>query len=294
MDSYHPLRTKDQEPTTRIYAELNAKAEARAKTCRSATMPSLNHLHMNDYQNVYEPSDDTYLLIDAIGMDIDSMDKVEESEGADGGGLVRANIKRTLEIGCGTGVPSIYLAMRLRHIDKSGLERSEATTSCDLHNNKDGIVRHFVTDINPEALRIAKITAEANGIPESEFISLQCDLASDLLEENENNIDILIFNPPYVPTPNDEVGSDGIEASWAGGTNGRVVVDRAIPQIAQLLAFPHGVGYLVTVDDNYPEDIGNIFMTKYGVKVVPWLRRKARNEFLTVLRLTPTRELRRG
>ena len=255
-------------------------------------MPSLNHLHMNDYQNVYEPSDDTYLLIDAIGMDIDTMDKLEESKGANnGGGLVRTNIKRSLEIGCGTGVPSIYLAMRLRNINESDLAKPK--TISDSHNNGGCNVRHYVTDINPEALRIAKVTAEVNGIPENEFIALQCDLASDLLEKHENDIDILVFNPPYVPTPDDEVGSNGIEASWAGGTNGRVVLDRAIPQIARLLAFPHGVGYLITVDDNYPEDIADIFMTKCGIKVVPWLRRRARNEFLTVLRLTPTREFRR-
>ena len=42
-------------------------------------------------------------------------------------------------------------------------------------------------------------------------------------------IDVIIFNPPYVPTPPEEVGSHGIEASWAGGDDGREVIDKFIP-----------------------------------------------------------------
>ena len=280
MDFHHPLRTKDQEPRTRTYAELNAKAETRAKKCRSAVMPSLNHLHMKDYYHVYEPSDDTYLLIDAIGMDIDVMDKLVEAEDRSDV-LVRSNIHTTLEIGCGTGVPSIYLAMRLRGM-------MDGSNGDELIENIDVI--HHASDINPEAIRIAGATAEANHITTTDFITHQCDLASDMLADHENSIDILIFNPPYVPTPENEVGSKGIEASWAGGANGRVVLDRAIPQIAQLLSYPQGVGYLVAVDDNYPEEIAQIFMSKYGILVIPWLRRRARNEYLTILRLMPTRK----
>ena len=101
---------------------------------------------------------------------------------------------------------------------------------------------------------------------------------------------MLIFNPPYVPTPNDEVGSDGIEASWAGGVDGRVVLDRALPQIARLLSYPRGVAYVVVVDDNYPEEVCRIMTERYGILTIPWLRRRARNEYLTILKMTTTRE----
>lgn len=41
--------------------------------------------------------------------------------------------------------------------------------------------------------------------------------------------DLVVFNPPYVPTSAEELAAataGGIEAAWAGGAHGRVVIDR--------------------------------------------------------------------
>ena len=63
------------------------------------------------------------------------------------------------------------------------------------------------------------------------------DAASSLIARH--SIDVLIFNPPYVPTEDEEVVTDiplssqdnPIAAAWAGGKNGRVVIDRFLPLI---------------------------------------------------------------
>lgn len=48
-----------------------------------------------------------------------------------------------------------------------------------------------------------------------------------------------------------QVGSHGIKAAWAGGRNGREVMDRFFPLVPDLLS-PRGLFYLVTIKENNP------------------------------------------
>lgn len=48
-----------------------------------------------------------------------------------------------------------------------------------------------------------------------------------------------------------QVGSRGIEASWAGGRRGREVTDRFLSAVPQLLS-TEGVFYLITIAENDP------------------------------------------
>mmetsp|Transcript_15696 Transcript_15696/g.19140 ORF Transcript_15696/g.19140 Transcript_15696/m.19140 type:complete len:266 (-) Transcript_15696:102-899(-) len=264
MAETHKLRTSDILAKTENFKRLNKKAEELAASCFSAPVPSLDHLRMADYDVVYEPSDDTYLMLDALAYDFDIGEDKEHNESS--------TIRTVLEIGAGTGVNSIYLGNVLKR-------RQEKHP-----------VKQYVTDINEDAIRITLQSAVENGLESDRIEAHICDLATPLLETLNQQVDVIIFNPPYVPTDDDEVGSNGIEASWAGGTDGRVVLDRALPQIAILLSRPNGVAYVITVDDNKPEEIAMLMMRKYGILVEPLVRRRARNEFLTVLKMSISRE----
>ena len=48
-----------------------------------------------------------------------------------------------------------------------------------------------------------------------------------------------------------KVGSKCLEAAWAGGRDGREVMDRLFPQIPLLLS-EHGVFYLLALKENKP------------------------------------------
>lgn len=41
-----------------------------------------------------------------------------------------------------------------------------------------------------------------------------------------------VFNPPYVPTPDEEVQCQGISQAWAGGFQGRQVTDKILPKVS--------------------------------------------------------------
>mmetsp|Transcript_20178 Transcript_20178/g.29951 ORF Transcript_20178/g.29951 Transcript_20178/m.29951 type:complete len:261 (+) Transcript_20178:255-1037(+) len=251
MAEFHPLPPSSGTKWSPNFDALNKAAEERARECEPAVLPSLEHLSWKDYDRVYEPSDDTYLLLDGISLAFQS-------------GMIPTQKHTTLEIGSGTGVPTVYLAQRLQKWSE----------------DKDHV--HHVTDINPYALEVSQATAKANSVS---LILHECDLVTPLLKELENAVDIVLFNPPYVPTPDDELGSTGIECSWAGGKDGRQVINRAISQLARTLAKPNGQIFMITVDDNAPEDLAQQF-ANVGLNLKPWVRRRARNEYLTVQRLT--------
>lgn len=266
MAEWHPLRSKDDDVSAR-WNELNRQAEERGKTCQSAEMPTLDHASMKDYHHVYEPSDDTYLLLDGLLADLDAAVALQSNSSNTSSSSTSPLI--ILEIGTGSGVPITFLAKQL--IANNKMDKTAETA---LHA--------MATDINPQALEFAGKTAKENGVVSAVLTLMQCDLATPLLEKYCGRVNVIIFNPPYVPTPDDEVAGNGIEASWAGGEKGRRVIDRALPQIAQLLSRPNGICYMITVDDNEPEDMSLLLSSKYDLTMRPLVRRRAHNEYLTV------------
>ena len=82
----------------------------------------------------------------------------------------------------------------------------------------------WATDVNE--LAIAK-TLSLSGLP-----SKPCVLSLFSCFNRHAAFDLVVFNPPYVPTDEDELRraltTRDISASWAGGPSGRVVIDRFI------------------------------------------------------------------
>jgi release factor glutamine methyltransferase len=82
-------------------------------------------------------------------------------------------------------------------------------------------------DLNPFAVRCAQKNSLLNNV-KSKMAFLQTDLLAAL--EKNAKFDLILFNAPYLPSAEHEATS-WTGRSWAGGANGRQVIDRYIPQI---------------------------------------------------------------
>ncbi|MBS7647584.1 MAG: class I SAM-dependent methyltransferase [Candidatus Bathyarchaeia archaeon] len=77
-------------------------------------------------------------------------------------------------------------------------------------------------DINPNAVRCAKENAKLNGVSGKMFF-VQGDLFAPLRVKEK--FDLILFNAPYLPSEYWE-GSTWAERAWAGGANGRAIINR--------------------------------------------------------------------
>lgn len=146
---------------------------------------------------------------------------------------------------------------------------------------------HYIgIDINEKASQCSQQSLHHHSIQSYDCI---CDnMLESLSPRLRGTVDVLLFNPPYVPTPSDEVGSTGLSASWAGGRHGREVIDLLLPQVDSFLS-DGGVFYLLTVEENRPGEICQLMIAK-GLIASKVLTRRARNELLTVLKFVKKQE----
>jgi len=86
-------------------------------------------------------------------------------------------------------------------------------------------------DINPYAVHCAKENATLNNV-RSEMAFVQGDLFTPLGEKAK--FDVILFNAPYLPADESEADS-WVGRAWAGGTAGRKIIDRFIPEASKHL-----------------------------------------------------------
>jgi release factor glutamine methyltransferase len=177
--------------------------------------PDYSHFKTQDYETFYEPSEDTFLFLDALELDINFLNNLKP--------LV------IVEIGSGSGLVINFLAKNLK-------------------NN----AIYMSTDFNSNACLATQKTSIQN---KNDFIDqINCDLIGPIQSRLEKSIDVLLFNPPYVVTESNELGFGDLRAAWAGGKKGREVMDRLFPLIDFILS-PTGVFYLVCIKPNQIDEI---------------------------------------
>ena len=298
-----------------------------------------------DKSVVYEPSEDSFLLADAVAEEIWSREKRKESNA-----LRRLDDEEndfddddendeeeeefvSVEIGVGSGYVLCSHAMRFCEEMKERLQRKQREDDSKTKKKCRRVWRFIGVDVNEKAVEHAKETMRRHGLrvvgddvdeekedfDEDDSSSSRYSIEifhGDMLEDdrfyrrriNEKKkkteevkeeerekkpIDVLLFNPPYVVTPSEEIYdpstkssslSSSLTAAWAGGVRGREVVDRILYDIKSWLRPNGGTFLVVAYAQNDIEEMMEILSNQDGMRVERAKWTKADEESLVVLK----------
>ena len=161
------------------------------------------------FNGVYPPSDDTYLIIDYF--------KKNVSENFFDG-LPINNIRKILDMGTGTGI----IALFLQEIKKN---LSKFTTEI------------IASDISDAAIRCATLNERTNNYKDG-ITFIKSDLFRKFPPNLQHSFEIIVFNPPYLPSinykENDPIRRSN-DSNWDGGERGFEVFLEFINQVKDFL-----------------------------------------------------------
>lgn len=209
-------------------------------------------LEPEDYDLVYEPAEDSFLLLDALEDELEAIRKLRPAV--------------CVEIGPGSGIVISALATALRG------------SYC------------VAVDINPHACRVTQRTGRLN---DCRLEVVNMDLLGGLAD---GCVDLMVFNPPYVPTAEENggdleeqigvfgEGGHDLVKSWAGGFDGMVVTNRVLRDLDRVLS-KDGVFYLLLLKENKPLNVISV-LGENGFLGRIVKERKIRGEHLFVIKIS--------
>ncbi|OLN94330.1 eRF1 methyltransferase catalytic subunit MTQ2 [Colletotrichum chlorophyti] len=216
--------------------------------------PDTSHV---PFERVYEPAEDSYLLLDTLSAPSETAFLTSRFGGGDGDASASgATAPLVVEIGTGSGV---VIAFITAHAATLFGTRAIITAGVDL---------------NPHACAATSSTVRRAALENPATTSLTWlgastgDLTAPL---RPGSVDVLVFNPPYVPSPelpaqsSEVLGVTGrkttfdedsylLSLSYAGGRDGMETTERLITALPGVLS-NRGCAYILLCAQNRPEDV---------------------------------------
>jgi release factor glutamine methyltransferase len=195
------------------------------------------------HPHVYDPAEDTFLLLDAL--DVDSSDSV-------------------FEIGTGTGIISLACALKAKKI--------------------------VCSDINPNAVELVKKNILVNNDKLETMIDVRLGSLFNVLRDDEQ-FDLIIFNPPYLPTAEDEYVDDHVwfDTSVSGGKTGLDVTIPFLEGLSNHLA-KKGRAFII-LSSNSPKDIYLRMLKRYDLTSKSVATQSFSDETIEVHRITKKKKM---
>jgi release factor glutamine methyltransferase len=214
--------------------------------------PSTSHVA---FERIYEPAEDSFLLLDTLSSEPEKaflQKRFNASTDPDGSGPPAPFV---IEIGTGSGVVLSFVHANAEII----FGRADVLTG--------GVdVNRYACEATIQTVKVAETEQVGQGKSHGFYLgNIVGDLTSPL---KARMVDVLIFNPPYVPTPDlptlpgaearvgeptFEDDSKLLELSYAGGADGVETTDRLLDTLPETLT-SRGCAYILLCAQNKPED----------------------------------------
>ncbi|EDO19318.1 hypothetical protein Kpol_1036p63 [Vanderwaltozyma polyspora DSM 70294] len=209
-----------------------------------------------DYDKIYEPSEDSFLLLDALEKEQGYL--VEKFNG----------LVLVCEFGPGSGIVTTFMIQNRIPVGLNSV--------------------YLAVDVSPWAVEATLETAKLNNCDKGTVLdTVQGNLGTGL---RKNQVDVLLFNPPYVPAEEvPEVPESKDDYKWLdlaldGGEDGMVVTQKVLDNLDSILS-KNGVAYILFCARNHPEQVAEEMRLK-GWKIDLVEHRKAGWEVLSVYRFS--------
>ena len=202
--------------------------------------PDTSHI---DPLTTYEPSSDSFLILDTLSSDAPFLSSRFPRS---------SPTPLILELGTGSGIVSAFIASQ----------------PVALFGRPDLLL--LGTDINPLACAATAETLSRIPPPHLFLGALTADLFSPI---KGHSVDLLVFNPPYVPTqgvpearPREgetrwDQESRLLALTYAGGEDGMQVTWRVLEALQEVLS-PRGVAYVLLCAANKPAEVSAVMQSR--------------------------------
>lgn len=238
--------------------------------------PSTSHVA---FERVYEPAEDSYLLLDTLSSssEVAFLKKRFEQNPRATKGVQDGNaVPLIVEIGTGSGVVLAFLTAHAQAIfgREDVLTLGTDVNSHACHATRRTVMKAVADSIHNSNEGSSPLVMEMNTVTAKHLDTLVADLCAPL---RPGLVDIVVFNPPYVPTPDlpslpSHPPTDGLRLgiapgasidhdshllalSYAGGVDGMETTNRLLAKLPEILDQKRGVAYVLLCAQNKPEEV---------------------------------------
>jgi release factor glutamine methyltransferase len=241
-------------------------------TIQTAAMlptPSTSHVC---FDTIYEPAEDSYLFLDTLSSSSETKWLFQRFSPPD----KISPQPVVVEVGTGSGVVLAFVAANAKTI----FGRPDILTlGTDANSNACKATRETVRIALDEKYGLKSQDVQRESEREEEGIPLlAATMTADLCSPfRPGAVDVLIFNPPYVPTPevpqlptpsvsdagvppsdrasSFERNSHLLSLSYAGGESGMEITNRLLDALPATLNEERGVAYVLLCAQNKPDEV---------------------------------------